>query len=157
MGPTDAELLAYAERYLGELGLSPVEQRILEDLRDQVLARLNQQRTDGQADEDDVTEARIGSVETTLRTMDDRLTRIVEQIHKLDSRLQRLEDRQERTEQDTTAVRTDIAQIRQDQQALRTSLPQPAPAIYSRVYLAGGAVAMTVVIALLVILTLRML
>lgn len=153
--PTDAELLAYAERYIGEIGLSPVEQEMFAQLRDGVLRRLNgHPETDDVAVEDAVTEARMTSVEATLRHMDDRLTRIVEQIHALDSRQQRSEDRLARME-------TDQAQIKADQAGLREQVRElagpAAPAGYSRVWLAGGAAAMTVVIVLLLILTWRLL
>lgn len=99
----------------------------------------------GDGDEmSDMTEARVNNVEATLRTMDDRLTRIVEQIHQLDVRTGRLED----------AVNLLKDGQRATAEQMRSLGQRP---IYSRMYLAAGALAMTVVIVLLLIVTWRLL
>jgi hypothetical protein len=85
---------------------------------------------------------------TTLATMDKldgKVDQLLENVHDLDKRLSRLEDRFGRLENETAQMRRDLEQA-----------TTPAP-IYSRVYLAGGAVAMTVVIVLLLIVTWRLL
>lgn len=102
-----------------------------------------------------MTEARVNNLEATLRHMDERLSRIVDQIHQLDNRQQRSEDRLQRMEHDQASVRGDVERmnsvLHQMQEQMR-SLASPAG--YSRVWLAGGALAMTVVIVLLVLLVL---
>lgn len=121
------------------------------------IQRLLERRTELDAaqgeslDDDDMTEARVNNVETTLRLMDDRLTRIVEQIHQLDVRTGRLEDSVISLKD---AHKTTSDQVRELSEQLRD---QDGPMGYSRMYLAGGAMAMTVVIALLVVLTWRLL
>lgn len=103
------------------------------------------------SDDDNMTEARVNNVEATLRLMDDRLTRIVEQIHQLDMRTGRLEDSVISLKD---AHKTTSDQVRGLSEQLRN---QDGPVGYSRMYLAGGALAMTVVIFLLVMLTWRLL
>lgn len=100
-------------------------------------------------DGDDMTEARVNNVEATLRTMDDRLTKIVEQIHQLDVRTGRLEDNMAGLKDSQRAT---TEQVR----SLSDAMSQQAP-LYSRMYLAGGALAMTFVIVLLLIVTWRLL
>ena len=85
---------------------------------------------------------------TTLATMDKldgKVDQLLENVHDLDKRLSRLEDRFGRLENETAEMRRDLEQV-----------AMPAP-IYSRMYLAGGAVAMTVVIVLLLLVTWRLL
>lgn len=85
---------------------------------------------------------------TTLATMDKldgKVDQLLQNVHDLDKRLSRLEDRFGRLENETAQMRRDLEQA-----------TTPAP-IYSRVYLAGGAVAMTVVILLLLIVIWRLL
>lgn len=105
-----------------------------------------------------MTEARVGNLEATLRHMDERLSRLVDQIHNLDNRQQRSEDRLQRMETDQASVRSDIERVNtvlhQMQEQMRSLAAPPG---YSRVYLAGGALAMTVMIVLLVLLTWRLL
>lgn len=103
------------------------------------------------AEDADVTEARVSSVEQTLRHMDDRLSRIVDQIHGLDSRQGRLEDRIERIE---TEGKAHVDQLRQLQDQLRTLASPPG---YSRTYLAIGAMVMAVMLLLLLVITWRLL
>lgn len=100
--------------------------------------------SDGSDEDVVMTEARVNNLESTLRHMDERLSRIVDQIHQLDNRQQRSEDRLQRMETELINVQTQLHNL--------VSTPG-----YSRIWLAGGALAMTVVVALLVLLTWRLL
>jgi chromosome segregation ATPase len=97
----------------------------------------------------DMTEARVNNVEATLRLMDDRLTRIVEQIHQLDVRTGRLEDAVGLLKDGQKAT---TEQVRNLADTMNSHGPQ-----YSRMYLVGGALVMTVILVLLLILTWRLL
>lgn len=119
----------------------------MQDRRAALDASLEMEENAGIRTDSDMTEARFGNVEATLRMMDDRLVRIIEQIHALDNRQQRSEDRLERMENDQAKLRDEVRSlVRAD------DMPQ-----FSRVYLIGAAVAVTVIIALLLYLTARML
>lgn len=91
---------------------------------------------DLRGDEDEM-DTRFGSVEATLRTMDERLAKLVEQIHLLDTRQQRIEDR-------FALLERDFARM--------TSSPS-----YNRTYLATTAVVLLVMLVLLVVITWRIL
>lgn len=132
----------------------------LQDRRTKIEAALDGSDGVSGSDGEDMamTEARVGNVEATLRHMDERLSRIVDQIHQLDNRQQRSEDRLQRMESEQVSVRTEVERVNtvlhQMQDQMRSLAAPPG---YSRVYLAGGALAMTVMIVLLVLLTWRLL
>lgn len=95
----------------------------------------------------DRTSGRLTPSMTTLTTMDKldgKVDQLLENVHDLDKRLSRLEDRFGRLESETAQMRQDLEQAAQ----------RP---LYSRIYLVGGALAMTVVIVLLLIMTWRLL
>ncbi len=101
---------------------------------------------------DQMTDARINSAadyrlsnaETVLRAVDGKMDRMSEQISDLSTRQRLLENQVQSLSNEMQRLGNQVEQMR-------------SPAGYSRVYLAMGALAMTVVIVLLLIVTWRLL
>lgn len=146
---TDAE----RERFAGYLAR-------LQDRRTEIEAALDStpNRTVGSDEDMAMTEARVNNLETTLRHMDERLSRIVDQIHQLDNRQQRSEDRLQRMEQDQASLRGQVERLHGVLGDVQEQMKQiAAPPGYSRTYLAAGAAVMAVMLLLLVVITWRLL
>lgn len=87
---------------------------------------------------------RLSNAETVLRAVDGKMDRMSEQIADISTRQRVLEDR-------VQTLSTEVHRLSNQMEQMRS------PAGYSRVYLGAGALAMTVVIMLLLIVTWRLL
>lgn len=154
---TDAE----RERFAGYLARLQDRRTEIEAALDGETSRTARARPDGSDGSDEdvaMTEARVNNLEVTLRHMDERLSRIVDQIHQLDNRQQRSEDRLQRMEQDQASLRGQLERLHNVMGDVQEQMQHmAAPPWYSRAYLAAGAAVMAVMLLLLVVITWRLL
>lgn len=111
--------------------------------REQVAAALHRNQA-GEMSNGSAADYRLSNAETVLRAVDGKMDRMSEQISDLSARQRLVEDRVQRLSEE-------VHQLANQMDAMRS------PAGYSRVYLATGALAMTVVIFLLLVVTWRLL